>query len=350
MSSSLPLPADPRWRRVFALALFFAVLHTFRSLAAVLVCFVAFERTFGTAAEHLARWTKLSRPAALLTLIGALGVALAGAGYLGVSSVVGWVERARIEGPAWIASLSESGLVTKARAHLGLDAHTVASRASEYAVQALGYVGATAYAALYVFIGFVLAMMFLFERDELERWSRSMTRESLHGTIVRWLGYVADAIAITIRLQVVVALFNAVFTLPLLLLLKLPNVPLLCLLVLVGGMIPVVGGALSGLVLTIVAYDAKGLLGVGIFLAVTFVLGKIESYYLSPRLTAEHVKLPGLVLVVSLLMFETVFGFWGIFLSFPALYVGHRIVNEWAEERAAEPTTAVPKIDASTSA
>jgi predicted PurR-regulated permease PerM len=346
MSSSLPLPADPRWRRVLALALFFAVLYTFRSLAAVLVCFVAFERAFGTTSEHLARWTKLSRPAALLALIGSLAVALAGAGYLGVSSVVGWVERARVEGPAWIASLSESGLVTKARAHLGLDAHTVASRASEYAVQALGYVGATAYAALYVFIGFVLAMMFLFERDELARWSRSMTRESLHGTIVRWLGYVADAIAITIRLQVVVALFNAVFTLPLLLLLRLPNVPLLCLLVLVGGMIPVVGGALSGLVLTIVAYDVKGLLGVGIFLAVTFVLGKIESYYLSPRLTAEHVKLPGLVLVVSLLMFETVFGFWGIFLSFPALYVGHRIVNEWAEERAAELESDAPNGDA----
>jgi putative permease len=112
-------------------------------------------------------------------------------------------------------------------------------------------------------------------------------------------------------------------------LLGLPNVPLLCLLVLLGGMIPVVGGALSGLVLCLVAYDAQGVMGVAVFLGVTFVLGKVESYYLSPRLTAAHVKLPGLILVVSLLMFETIFGFWGLFLSFPALYIAHRINHEF---------------------
>jgi hypothetical protein len=38
------------------------------------------------------------------------------------------------------------------------------------------------------------------------------------------------------------------------------------------------------------------------------------------------------MLVISLLMFETVFGFWGLFLSFPALYVALRIANEWKVE------------------
>jgi predicted PurR-regulated permease PerM len=112
----------------------------------------------------------------------------------------------------------------------------------------------------------------------------------------------------------------------------LPNVPLLFVLVLIGGMIPVVGGVFSGIVLCLVAYDARGFVGVGVFLGVTFVLSKVESYYLSPRLTAQHVKLPGLALVISLLMFETLFGFYGIFLSFPALYVASRIANEWKAE------------------
>jgi predicted PurR-regulated permease PerM len=35
---------------------------------------------------------------------------------------------------------------------------------------------------------------------------------------------------------------------------------------------------------------------------------------------------------VSLLMFETIFGFWGLFLSFPALYIAHRINHEFAAE------------------
>ena len=31
-------------------------------------------------------------------------------------------------------------------------------------------------------------------------------------------------------------------------------------------------------------------------------------------------------------MFEIVFGFWGLFLSFPALYVASKIANEWKAE------------------
>jgi predicted PurR-regulated permease PerM len=83
-------------------------------------------------------------------------------------------------------------------------------------------------------------------------------------------------------------------------------------------------------------------------LGVTFVLHKIESYYLTPRLAAQHVKLPGLILVVSLLVFEQVFGFVGLFLSFPALYVATRIHGEWKSEdgetvRAGAPASAAAK-------
>jgi predicted PurR-regulated permease PerM len=78
-----------------------------------------------------------------------------------------------------------------------------------------------------------------------------------------------------------------------------------------------------------VAYTAKGAWAVGVFLGVTFVLHKIESYWLNPRLSAEHVKLPGLVLVVSLLLFEQALGFVGLFLSFPALFVASKIAYEW---------------------
>jgi len=70
-------------------------------------------------------------------------------------------------------------------------------------------------------------------------------------------------------------------------------------------------------------------------LGVTFVLHKIESYYLTPRLAAKHVKLPGLILVLSLLAFEETFGFVGLFLSFPALYIATQIHREWAKEDAA---------------
>ena len=42
---------------------------------------------------------------------------------------------------------------------------------------------------------------------------------------------------------------------------------------------------------------------------ITFILCKVESYCLSPRLTARHVKIPGFLLIVTLLSCEHVFGF-----------------------------------------
>ena len=136
-------------------------------------------------------------------------------------------------------------------------------------------------------------------------------------------------------MQGVVALVNAMVTLPVLIVLGLPRIELLFVLILVSGLLPVVGNAIAGGVLCAVAYMVKGPWAVGVFVAVTFLLHKVESYYLNPRLAAQHVRLPGLVLVVSLLLIEHAFGFAGLFLSFPALYVATRIHNEWQAADAA---------------
>jgi predicted PurR-regulated permease PerM len=320
---------------MIAVALFLGCLFFFRSLAPVLIIFVIFERGLGYAADQLTKHTKVNRKGAIAGLLLLLGAGVGAVVWLGVTKIIEFVELARTDGARWVESLTQSTLIQKLRDRLGIDSHVLTEHAKSYALQAFHYLTATAYVALFVFVGFILAVMYLFERDEIDEWMSGIAPRTIVGTMSRWLGYVADAIAITVRLQIVVAIFNAVFTLPLLLLLGLPNVPLLFLLVLVSGMVPVVGGAFSGLVLCLVAYDAKGVVGVGVFLGVTFILGKVESYYLSPRLTAQHVKLPGLVLVVALLMFETIFGFYGLFLSFPALYVASRISWEWREEEAA---------------
>lgn len=331
-SSALPIPKDPRWRRLLGVTLFVGLLYVFRNLAPVLICFVIFERALGFLAERIARKAQVKKAYAVGGLLLVLTALVSTGGFFGVRGLIQIVELAKTDGQAWVESITESGLIQRARAQLGTDSHAFTEGARSYALQAFGYVSATAYVAIFVFVGFILAVMYLFEQREIDDWLDGLEPKSVIGTLTRWLGYVADAIAITVRLQVVVAIFNAVFTLPLLLFLGLPNVPLLFLMVLLSGMVPVVGGVFSGLVLCLVAYDAKGFVGVGVFLGVTFVLSKVESYYLSPRLTAQHVKLPGIMLVVSLLMFETVFGFWGLFLSFPALYVALRIANEWKVE------------------
>jgi predicted PurR-regulated permease PerM len=336
-SSSLPLPKDVRWRRLLLVALFLGLLWVFRGLAPVLICFVIFQRGLGYASEQLSARTKIHRKGMIAALL-ALGGGLLGWGvFLAFRRLIPFIHQVRKDGRGWVDGIANGALIKKAQETLDVDAESVTHGARDYALQAFGYVTASAYVVLFLFVGFVLALLYLFEREEVDLWVSRIEPRSVQGTLVRWLGYVAEAVAITVRLQVVVAAVNAVLTLPLLIGLGLPNVPLLFTMVLVCGLLPVVGNVISGVVLCIVAYDAKGFLGVGIFLGVTFLLGKIESYYLSPRLTAQHVKLPGIVLVVSLLLSETLFGFYGLFLSFPALYVASRIANEWKMADASEP-------------
>ncbi|MFO0659398.1 MAG: AI-2E family transporter [Polyangiaceae bacterium] len=174
--------------------------------------------------------------------------------------------------------------------------------------------------------------MYLLERHEIDEWFEEVGHLAA-GTLIRWFGYVGDSIAVTIRLQVVVAVFNALFTLPVLFFLGLPHPMSLFAVLLVTGLMPVVGSFISGAVLCSVAYAASGPWAVGVFLGVTAILHKIESYVLTPRLASQHVSLPALLMVVSLLLFEEALGFVGLFLSFPALYVATRIRNEWRDQR-----------------
>jgi predicted PurR-regulated permease PerM len=119
-----------------------------------------------------------------------------------------------------------------------------------------------------------------------------------------------------------------VLTLPVLLILGIHHIPSLMILIFVSGLIPVVGNVVSGAVLSLLAYQAKGVAGIGVFVVLTFVLHKIEAYYLNPRLTSKHVHLPGFAIVVSLICWEHLLGFVGLFVSFPFLFVASKIRGE----------------------
>ena len=331
-SSTLPMPTDVRWRRLLGVAIFIGLLWLFRRLAPVLICFVILERTLGWAAEQIEKRTKIHRHRAVLAVLGVLTALLGVAVLLAVRRAIPLVRTLREEGRDWIEALLERPAVAQLRHFTGMEGEDLIETVKHHAAAAIGYATSAAHLVVFLLIGFVLALIYLFEREEIDRWLDGLSPMSVPGTLSRWLGYLADAIAVTVRMQAVVAVVNAVVTLPVILLLRLPNVPLLFVLILVSGLVPVVGNMISGAVLCLVAYQAHGWWAVAVFLVATFVLHKIESYYLNPRLAAQHVKLPGIVLVVSLLLFEQIFGFAGLFLSFPALYVAIRIANEWEKE------------------
>jgi len=184
---------------------------------------------------------------------------------------------------------------------------------------------ATGRMLLHALFGFILALIYLLEKEHMDEWMASLPPNSFSDMLLHYFKLLAAAILVTVKLQVVVAAFNALLTLPVLLLLKLHHIPSLLLLIFTFGLIPVLGNFLSGAILIAVTYSQRGWLAVAVLGGLTFVLHKIESYYLNPRLASAHVKMPSLAIVVSLILFEHMFGVAGLFMSFPFLYIAYGV-------------------------
>jgi predicted PurR-regulated permease PerM len=315
-------------RRIVAVSLFITLLILFRQLLLLLVFFVSFERLIGWPSEWLSRKTRLGRKAAVgLVALGILAV-VGGLATVGVGRTIHAVTALKATLPEHIAHLRETSIFQKLKEHLE-DADTLVENAKHYAASAAGYLAALGHILLYAIIGLVLAVVFLLERDELAEFAHGVPPESLVGTLLRWFHHVADAMLVTVQFQLVVAACNAVLTLPVILfVIGAQHAAALVVMIFLSGLVPVVGNFMAGGVLTFLAYQSHGWLGVSLFSALTFVLHKIESYYLNPRLAARHVKLPGFVLIVSLLAWEHLLGFKGLFISFPFLFVAQRIRAE----------------------
>jgi predicted PurR-regulated permease PerM len=323
--------AEKTPRRVTAIVLFLLLIFLFRHLAPILVFFVTFERSLNYLSKRISERTGVKKKFAVLGLILAFLGILAGLGALEVGRAIKSVPAMREQVPHWIAAAREHPLIAQLHEKVG-DTEKIMEGAKHYADGALEAAALIAHFLLYALIGFILAIVFVLEGDHIEEFAHKVAPRSLMGTLMRWLGHLADATIVTLQLQVVVALCNTILTLPLLFALGIPHKAALMVLIFVSALIPVIGNLVSGVVLSLLAYQAKGPAGVGIFVVLTFVLHKVESYYLNPRLTARHVNLPGFVLILSLIAFEHLFGFVGFFLSFPALFVAGRIRAELLEE------------------
>ena len=331
--------AEKTARRGLLLVIFLGALALFWKLLPLVAFFVSFERGLFFSAGALNRRFKWNRvPAALAVLAGCAAVIALIVG-LSAGKIARIVVDARDNLPKRMAAIREHPWYLELQDRLP-DSDKLAESAEHYAQSIAKSAATLGHLVLLALIGFVIALIYFLDEPKVRAFRERIPGHTMTGTLARWIEHLAEAISLTVQIQLIVAASNTVLTLPILLLIGVPHVPALMVLIFVSGLIPVVGNLLAGSVLVMLAFQVKGWLGVGLFVVLTFVLHKIEAYYLNPRLTARHVQLPGFVLVLSLICFEHLFGFVGLFLSFPFLYVAGKIRAEFLEEdaRAVLPT------------
>ncbi len=333
--------AEKTARRGLGLALFVGLIVAFRHLAVLLVFFVSFERALFFSAGFLSRRFKWKRLQSLAVVLGVSAVGLGLLGWVSAGRLAAVFVETRETLPQRMAGVREHPWYQALQSHLP-DSEDLAQSAEHYAADVAKSAAAIGRVFLSALIGLILAIVYFLDEERIRAFRDGLSATSLFGTLVRWFEHLAESVSLTVQLQLVVAGCNAVLTLPVLLLIGVPHVPALMVLIFGSSLIPVVGNLISGAVLVVLAYQVKGWLGVGLFVVLTFVLHKIESYYLNPRLTARHVALPGFVLILSLLAWEHLLGFAGLFVSFPFLYLVGKIRSEFSEEDAPVEPAAPP--------
>lgn len=327
-----------RARRWVALFLFLAVVIVFRHLAAIGVTFVAASSGLGFIASWLARKTTIRRKLAAGIVFGLFIVLLGGLIALGVSrSVAAYAGLAHGGLEDWIATIRQSEPVQRIEA-LDIDVKPAIQAAERFGSKALGTLRLSGELLLHALIGLLIALIYRLEQEEVDADLTKIDRSSMFGNMLIYASYLGEAVLAALKLQVAVAAVNSVLTGIVILVMGLPGAPTLIALVFFFGLIPVAGNVLSGALLAILAYAHNGVVGVVVFIVSTFVLHKLESFYLNPRLSRKHVHLPPLAIILSLIAFEHLFGILGLFLSFPAIYFTIRI----AQYLRSEPFPEVP--------
>ncbi|AIQ50319.1 AI-2E family transporter [Paenibacillus sp. FSL R7-0331] len=171
----------------------------------------------------------------------------------------------------------------------------------------------------------ILSFVFILEKGRIVSFTSSL-RESKISWFYVELEYFGkkfiSSFGKVIEAQILIALFNTVFTVIGLWILGMffspfPYLFALSIMIFLLSLIPVVGFVISLVPLCIIGYNIGGLEMVIYVLAMIAVLHFMEGYFLNPKLMSSKMNLPMFYTFIVLLFSEHYIGIWGLILGIP---------------------------------
>lgn len=175
-------------------------------------------------------------------------------------------------------------------------------------------VGQIAFGTLIVM---VLAIYFLVSMPALKAFAYSLAPRSKRRRAKELGEEITRSVGNYVIGQATVAACNAIFATIVMLILGVPYVALLSIVVLVLAFIPLVGGVSAGVVVILVTLFANGWQAAVIYAICYFAYLQFEAYFVSPKVMARAVKVPGAVVVVAVIAGGTLLGIAGALMAIP---------------------------------
>ncbi|BDZ64852.1 AI-2E family transporter [Agromyces mangrovi Wang et al. 2018] len=166
------------------------------------------------------------------------------------------------------------------------------------------------------FFIFILTIYFVATLDTMKKASYSLISASHRETVVGYAERIMDSIGRYLSGMVILAFFNATYSLILLIIVGVPYAIVIASVAFLITLIPLIGTVLTTIAMTIVALFVSPTAAI-IVLIFMLIYMQVEAYILTPRVMSKAVSVPGSLVLIAALAGGTLAGLPGALVAIP---------------------------------
>ena len=198
--------------------------------------------------------------------------------------------------------------------------HFIINRLNSYAPKMVEIAQNAVKVMLNILFGLALAIMLLVNRDKVKiqiaKLATCILKKDKIDKLQEVTGIAVSKFSRYLGGQVIEAFILGLACYFGMLILRLPYAPLVSLIVGFVNLIPIVGAYIGGALCTIIIF-AVSPIKAAIFVVFILILQQIEAFTTYPIIVGKYVGLNGFWIMVSIIVWGGLFGFWGVFLGVP---------------------------------
>ena len=247
-----------------------------------------------------------------------------------LDSLMEIVDRWQLRSSDWIESIkgiisSEGGLIEKALQLLIDNIGVIISRSSTFTAGTVNWG-----------IGFILAIYFLADKRRVTGFLKKlleMFTKPEHYNNVLTVGHKFNTIfAKFISVELIDALIVGVLNYIFMLILGMPYALVTSVVVGIANLVPTFGPIVGGVVGALIQLLANPINALW-FIIFTIALQTFDGYWIKPRMFGEFLNVPGVLILISIVVFGRLIGIVGVFLAIPLAAIMIYLFNEFALPR-----------------
>ncbi|WP_373427146.1 AI-2E family transporter [Arthrobacter sp. B3I4] len=289
--------------------------------------------------DPVVRWLegkKVPRPAGILVSVATLALAVTGFFATVIPTIVAQVTQIVQEAPRWIQDFIDSDFFRSLDSQFGVR-DRISQELEKFVnnPEAMGGIfggvvgfGTTVFNGLFgALIVLVLSLYFLSAMPSMKKWGYRLAPRSRRARVEALSEEITSSVGNYVIGQVCVALLNATYAFIVMSIAGVPFAVSLAFVVALLAFIPLVGGMIAGILVTLISLTA-GWQTALVFAICYFAYLQFEAYFISPRIMQKAVAVPGAVAVISVIAGGSLLGVLGALIAIPTAAAVMLLVKE----------------------